>query len=306
MALARKQTAGLFVALAATVYTAVFLVARAHADAANAGAVGLGAACDLTITAPVLYYLLRVRPGYSSWMALAAVALAGARTAGFFLSAAEQSYLPPWRWLGVPLEIWVVVNVARRRRSGWAAKLAAMEAAVWYYALFAWRARPQSPPGSRSFGLKQASGYGMFSILIMMAVIAEGVPLHLLLRSWSHTGAWIFTGVEIYSFVWMLALYRSMTLRPVLIGGETVLLQVGFLWRAEFRRDRIRGIRRFTPAETGYASLVVLNEPQWLIELTEPVAVCGPLGRRKVVTRIAIAVDDGDAFGAALSHPPVP
>jgi hypothetical protein len=46
--------------------------------------------------------------------------------------------------------------------------------------------------------------------------------------------------------------------------------------------------------------LVVLNEPQWLIELHEPVVVCGPFGRRKAVTRIGVAADDGDAFGAAL------
>src|ERR1022692_2393109 len=79
-------------------------------SALHAGAIGLGAACDLTITVPVLYYLLLVRPGHSSWMALVAVTLAGARAAGFLLSAAEQTYLPPLRWLGVPLEIWVVVT----------------------------------------------------------------------------------------------------------------------------------------------------------------------------------------------------
>ena len=156
MVLTRKQTTWLFMALAATVYTAVFLVTRAHPAALHPGAIGLGAACDLTVTVPVLYYLLLVRPGYSSWMALVAVALAGARAAGFLLSAAEQTYLPPLRWLGVPLEIWVLIAVARRLRRpasggdalsrireaagavfryGWAAELVATEVAVFYYAL---------------------------------------------------------------------------------------------------------------------------------------------------------------------------
>src|ERR1039457_600985 len=239
MVLTRKQTTWLFMALAATVYTAVFLVTRAHPAALHPGAIGLGAACDLTVTVPVLYYLLLLRPVYSSWMALVAVALAGARAAGFLLSAAEQTYLPPLRWLGVPLEIWVLIAVARRLRrpaSGgdalsrireaagavfryvWAAELVAAEVAVFYYALFAWRARPQSAPGYRSFGLAEASGYGMFSILLMMAVAVEGVPLHLLLRSWSHAGAWIFTGDGIYGFVWIVARYRSLALRPVLVA----------------------------------------------------------------------------------------
>jgi hypothetical protein len=193
-----------------------------------------------------------------------------------------------------------------------AADWAARKATVFYYALFAWRVRPQSAPGCRAFGLAEASGYGMLSILLMIAVIAEGVPMHLLLRGWSHAGAWIFTGLGIYSFLWMVALRRSLALRPFLVGGETVLLQVGFLWRAEFRRAQIRAVRRFSAADTadgrpaGYLRLVVLNEPQWLIELNEPVIACGPFGRRKAVTRIGVAVDDGDAFGAAFTSPAWP
>jgi hypothetical protein len=189
-----------------------------------------------------------------------------------------------------------------RRAADWVAT----QAPVFYYALFAWRAQPQSAPGYRAFDLAQASGYGMLTILLMIAVIAEAVPMHLLLRSWSPLAAWIFTGLGIYSLLWMVALRRSLALRPVLIGSETVLLQVGFLWRVEFRSSQIRAIRRFSASDTadrkpaGYLPLVVLNEPQWLIELNEPVVASGPFGRRKALTWIGVAVDDGDAFGAAL------
>jgi len=327
MVLARKQTTWLFMALAATVYAAVFFVTRAHPAALHPGAIGLGAACDLTITVPMLYYLLLVHPGHSPWMALVAVALTGAHAAGFLLSAAQQTYLPPLRWLGIPLEIWVVVAVARRLRrpaSGgdaltrireaasavfryeWAAELVSTEVAVFYYTLFAWRVRPRTAPGNSAFALTEASGYGMFSILLMIAVIVEGVPLHLLLLSWSHAAAWIFTGLGLYGFLWMVALRRSLALRPVLIGSESVLLQIGFLWRVEFRRSQMRAVRRFRAADipdgkpAGYLRLVVLNEPQWLIELHEPVVARGPFGRRKAVTSIGVAADDGDAFGEAL------
>jgi hypothetical protein len=186
--------------------------------------------------------------------------------------------------------------------------LAVREIEVLYYALFAWRARPQSAPGARAFPLAQASGYGMFAILLMIAVVFEGVPLHLLLRNWNNAAAWIATAAGIYGFLWTVALYRSLSLRPVLIGSETVLLQVGFLWCAEFSRRQIRETRRFSAADmadrksAGYLSLVVLNTPQWLVELKEPVIVAGPFGRRKSVTRIGVAVDDGDAFGAALGY----
>ena len=124
--------------------------------------------CDLMITVPALYYLLRVRPGHSSWLAMVAVFLAGARAVGFLLPVAERSHLPGVRWLGVPLELWVVVAIVRRLRqaqfsadpvmrireatgalvpSKWAAELVAGEILVVYYALFSWRAHPRSAPG---------------------------------------------------------------------------------------------------------------------------------------------------------------
>ncbi|MGA3040577.1 MAG: hypothetical protein ABSF54_07300 [Bryobacteraceae bacterium] len=166
----------------------------------------------------------------------------------------------------------------------------------------------QPAPGYRAFGLTQASGYGMLSVFLMIAVIAEGVPMHLLIGNWSSLGAWVFTAFGIYGLAWVVALRRSLASRPFLIGAETVLLQVGSLWRIEFRRQQIRAVRRFSAADiadrkpAGYLSLVVLNDPQWLIELNEPVIACGPFGRRKPVTRIAVAVDDGDGFGAALGN----
>src|ERR1035438_5640128 len=92
----------------------------------------------------------------------------------------------------------------------------------------------------------------------------------------------LLTGIGVYSFVWIAALYRSLAARPVLIGGETVLLRVGFLWRAEFRRDRIRSVRRFSAADEMRRCRL------------------RPFGRRKAVTRIGVSVDDGEAFGAAL------
>src|ERR1039457_6598100 len=86
------------------------------------------------------------------------------------------------------------------------------------------------------------------------------------------------------------------------LAAKPCCCRLGSCGARGFRRDQIRGVRRYSAADTGYLSLVVINEPQWLIELHEPVVVCGPFGRRKAVTRIGVAVDDGDAFCVALSH----
>lgn len=157
-----------------------------------------------------------------------------------------------------------------------------------------------------SFSLAEASGYNLFTNFILIAMFFEGVPMHLLLHRWSPTAAWISTAVTIYCVVWILRLKRSLGLRPILIDAQSVVLQIGFLFRVEFPRDRIAAFRRITSAtapprnEPGYLQLVVLNEPQWLIELSEPVIAHGPFGRKKGVTRIGVAVDDAAGFGEAL------
>ncbi|MGC2658583.1 MAG: hypothetical protein WA324_11555 [Bryobacteraceae bacterium] len=50
----------------------------------------------------------------------------------------------------------------------------------------------------------------------------------------------------------------------------------------------------------GYLKAVVLNDPQYIIELSRPAVAAGLYGNRRVFTTIGIAVDQEQAFGAAL------
>jgi len=328
MTFARKQTAWLFMGAAATVYTAVFFIARSQRASVHPDVLGIAAMCDLVITVPLLYYLLRVRPGHSSWLAMVAVVLAGARAVGFLLPAAQRAHLPGVRWLGVPLELWVIVTIVQRLRrvpfsadpvmrireaagallpSKWLAELVAGEILVLYCA-FACRARPATAPGARSFSVAEASGYGMFTSFILIAVFFEGLPMHLLLRRWSHAAAWISAAAGVYGLIWIVGLRRSLRLQPILIDESTLVLRIGFLWRLDLPREQIAACSRVTSGnapgrkEAGYLPLVIINEPQWLIELAQPAIAHGLFGHRKSVTRIGVAVDDAEGFGAALGR----
>lgn len=128
--LSSNRASGLFAGAALAIYGAVFATARAHSAALNAGPVGLGAAFDLMVTVPLVFYFVLVRPGHARGWAVLAVTMAGARATGWILSPAEQIWLPSLRWIGVPCEIWVLVNLARGRRYGWAGRMAAAEVAV--------------------------------------------------------------------------------------------------------------------------------------------------------------------------------
>ena len=282
--------------------------------------------CDLMITVPFLYYLIVVRRGYSSPVATAAVFAAGARAAFLLLPAVEQPFLAPARWAGIPIEIWLITAILRKlRKMGPGAdaveriheaakalfrheriaELVAGEIEVFYYALFAWRAKPQARAEHRPFTYGDASGYITLSLLLALALVFEGVPLHLLLHRWSPPAAWNGTAMGFYGLIWVAALARSLRLRPVLVGDGSVVLQIGILWRIEIPRKNIKSCRRILgqPPDRrhpGYLPLAVMNEPQWLIELHEPAIARGLYGRRRMVTSIGLAVDDPDAFGAAL------
>jgi hypothetical protein len=316
-----------FLGSAIVVYSAVFFISRSALAAARPGVIGLAALADLTITVPVLFYFLVVRRGYSSWMALVPVTFAGARAAGFLLSSGEQANLPALRWLGIPLELWIVAQLVRRfrrierggdvlarirsavstlipyRRLG---EIVADEIAVFYYAFCSWRARPDTKPGWQAFQYSEASGWGMSSTLLAIAIVCEGVPVHLLLQQWSATAAWIMTALDLYALIWLIAIGRAARLRPILVGPETIHLRIGLMWEVKVPRDRIVTCRRAgVPAprrkEAGYLSMVVLNEAQWVLELNEPVVAEGLYGRRRTVTRIGVAVDEPARFGSVFA-----
>lgn len=327
MALASKYAVSLFVSTAALIYSVIFIVSHTSRALSHAQIMGAAGLFDVVITVPLVYYLLIVRTGCSSWPSLFVVSFAGVRAASFFLPIAEQTYLPGLRWLGIPFELWLIAAIVRRFSRITAsdddvltrirvataavvpnrllAGIVAAELAVFYYALLSWRARPERKTGYRAFTCTEASGYGLFSVLISLLLIFEGVPMHFVLLHWSHVAACICTSVDLYALVWLIAIRRSVHLRPILIGDEFVLLRAGFIWQIEIPRENIAAVRRVSRPPPGrktpgYLRTVVINEPQYIVELAEPAVAHGLYGNNRRVTRIGVAADDPQAFAAAL------
>ncbi len=325
--LARKHAVSLFLLTTAFIYGLIFVVTHTSRALSHPRIMGPASLLDLVITVPLFYYLLVVRSGYSSWPSLFVVSFAGVRAAAFLLPTAEQTYLPALRWLGVPFELFLIAAIVRRFRQvarsdndvltrirgatravpphKGLAGIVAAELAVFYYALFSWRARPCAEAGYQTFTCTEASGYGLFSILVILALIFEGLPMHFVLLRWSHVAAWICTAIDLHGLMWLIAIRRSVRLRPILIGEEFIFLRAGFMWQIDIPRENIAALRRVSGSPPnrktpGYLRMVIINEPQYIIELTEPAVAHGLYGRSRRVTRIGIAVDDPRTFAAAL------
>jgi len=284
-----------FLLAAAAIYLVTYSVSRLHATPT----VALACLCDLTLTVPALFYWLLVRSGVASWASMAGVSLAGARLAWILLPASLHGYLPATAWLAIPLEVWVLAMLLRRGSAlhdSWAGRLARSEVEVLYFALFAWRARPEERPGWRAYPCRETSGYGMFCMLLGLVLVLEGVPVHLALRNWNPAAAWVFGGLEAYAFLWIIGVARSLRLRPVLVSEDAVLFRIGILWSVEFTKAQIARVWRVSGdapkrGSAGYLRLTAIARPQWVIEFRDTVTACGPLGIRRQVSRLGVALD---------------
>ena len=185
------------------------------------------------------------------------------------------------------------------------AEVVAFEMAVLYYALFSWRRRIE-PPGPGTFAYHRKSGYGaiVFAILVMM--MAEAIPVHILVLRWSSVAAWILTILTVYGMVWFIADWRATRLRPILLDSGELKLRVGLRWTVTVPRDQIVAVHRKKPSgsEPYVRASLPGTTPLW-IELAEPVTAKGPYGIRKRARWISLSVDEPERFLQA-SAPPAP
>ena len=141
--------------------------------------------------------------------------------------------------------------------------------------------------------------------VIAVASIGEAAGVHLMVRRWSELAAWALTAFSIYGAVWIVALARSIVLRPVLVTADSLELRAGLLWSVTVPRSNIHRISEpLAPpdrGQAGYLRIGPLADPRFLIELKEPVVAEGPYGIRKRVSAIGLFVDEPAAFAARVS-----
>ena len=317
---------GLFVALAVAVNVIDSFVARSL-DADSARRVfALAITVDIVGVVGLLYYVLLVKPGLRAPSSLGLVLLASAMRATAFhpngtlaraalIGTCEVGVLAfavhaVRRWRGEssattalcdPLDVIHEATLGLLPQPGLARLLAAELGAV-YYALRPWRAQPHTPPGARAFAMDARSGLaGVWGILAGLAGL-EVVALHLLLAQSRPGVAWVATAFGAYGLLWFVGFARAIRLRPVLVSATHLDVRYGLAFRLRLERQRVASIRPATPADRREATVVPSRRtPAWCLALTEPVVAEGLFGRRIVVRRLALTVDDDRALGQALA-----
>jgi hypothetical protein len=298
-----------FLALALTINIVASIATRSIADPSRRMIVATGASFDVIFVVSALYYWLLVRPAFRTPASLFLIALAGVFRAAFLFPAGTTSKMIAMMTCEVGF-IALVICLVRHSRGilqvsadpdvlvrlqnvvaiaipfGPLAHLLAYELCVWYYALGAWR-RPQLPPDSYSFTVHERSGKADLLAVAAIGSLFEILPVHLLLRRWSPTAAWVAPAISLYGAVWLMALSRSFSLRPTLVARDFLAVRFGLLFNLRLIRGDVRGVQRSE-------SLVTL-------ELTHPMVARGPMGIPKRLERVQITPDDSSGFFEAVT-----
>jgi hypothetical protein len=160
----------------------------------------------------------------------------------------------------------------------------------------------------KSTGTELFSYHGQLSpMLWLFAVIAfiEVAIVHLLVAQWSRAAAIVFDGAGGAAFVAIIALLLSLRRRPVELNSSSLKVRTGLLLQAEVPLGEIAFAQSgFAPADYMPGSLLkasLLSPPNVLVLLRRDVDLPGPLGRRRRVHAVALALDEPARFLLALN-----
>lgn len=277
---------GVWLAAAIGVNAVAFLATRL----VHRQAVAFGCAFDVAVTVPALYYWLVVRAGVLPAVSMIPLCLLALLRATFV--APGVAWTRPALAAGAELAViaYLVLRVRRGLHAAAgesdiverltlaarelirlpvAAAIVASEIAVAWYAFGPWGRKPHIPDGARAFTIHRKTITGALFWALAGLSVMEAAPVHMLLRQWSRVAAWPVTALSAYATVWMVAVARSLALRPILLRDDELTVRCGILWTLRVPRREIASARR-----GGFERVFHLppaSQPNVVLEFLHPV-----------------------------------
>lgn len=333
MALSRHRSHVWFLLSVLLLVAVEFGIARLPGTESSPDIVALAITADLVLGLPLLGYLFLVRTGQTSAKTLLPVLLLVALgLTHAILPPSRRDHLDVIAWLIPLIELLLLVLVIARLRPlrrlyrqaratavfpdealaealspilG-SSRLAALWTTEWRlltYALTGWwrTFRPRSE--QRVFTYHRRSGYGLIVAALGLLLVVEAALVHLVVRIWSEPAAWVLTLGSLYALLWIVGDFHAIRLHPIVLDRTHLHLRLGLRLRLSVPLTALvalRQPRRDEDKATEYRYFGLMGNPQWVLELNEPVVAEGLFGRRFVVRQVGITVDDPAGLATAL------
>ncbi|QKX05720.1 hypothetical protein HN014_12640 [Aquimarina sp. TRL1] len=313
--------------------TAVILIPYSPFFTAHTATLSLGITLDLLLTIPLVYFLL-IRKTNIPKTTLVPVLVLGVITGSYILPEAHQQYLIAFKNWGLPvIEITIVLTVIykvvttikkfkkvhKKQLDFYTAvretceqivpkKIAALlssEIAIIYYGFWFWKPVPTT---STTFSYHKNSGIITLLFAFIFIIGIETYVLHIWIEKWSLITAWILSGISCYSAIQIFGISKAIIKRPIRIEQDTLLLRFGILSEVNILKKDIAAVTISSAAipegehqTTKLSPLGDLDSHSVFIDLKKPYTIHQLYGKNKTVTRIALAVDQKEAFVTALT-----
>ena len=294
-----------FVAGSLAILAACFAVVRTGAVAQAPDVVWFGITFDLCISIPLLYLVFVVRGGHASLVTVVPLFVLTLLAARAVVPAGHRDFLQQLSLLQLPLAAIAALVLLRKGtfRDSVAGRIVVNEVESLRLGLLGWRIASPPRRGVAMTTFHQRAGWGTVVAGFVLLIAVESVAVHLFVQQWSVTAAWIITGLDLWGAIWLIGDYHAFRTRPLVVTEDAVELRFGFRWSATIPRSNVAAVEEFSESRrtASYLRLSILEEPEYLLLLHEPVRVQGLAGITKTVTSIGLRVDD-DAVIDALKR----
>lgn len=293
----------------------------------NPRPVSIGITLDLLLTVPVTYYLL-IRKTTIPKITVFPVFVIGLLVATVILPAENQVLLDFVKvWILPNIEVvliffivqkvreaikanqqngetakdffTVIRNICSKLLPNYIATFLASEIAVIYYGFIQWK---KVNLGRNEFTYHKNSGTTGLLITLIFLVVIEASILHLLIAKWNVLVAWALTGLSIYTAIQLLGFLKSITLRPISIRDDKVLLRYGILNETIVDIENIESVDmisktiEFDNLTRSLSMFGKLEGHNIVIRLKRESKISGLYGINRKFITIALHVDNKDDF----------
>ncbi|OBR63254.1 hypothetical protein A7K91_25220 [Paenibacillus oryzae] len=175
---------------------------------------------------------------------------------------------------------------------------------TFYYSLFVWF-KKKAPPQLRGsvYTYHRGSQLKLLVIFFTILIGVEAALMHFLLSRWNDIVAWIVLVLNVYSILYIIALYQSSRHLLHLLSKDTFYIRMGMQSTIAISLDNIECLRKarqidlVDKAEEGvYLSFMRFDTPQFEIVLKKPMQINILYGVQRTVSVIIFRVDDPQLF----------
>jgi len=180
----------------------------------------------------------------------------------------------------------------------------ATDVAAVRYALFPHLDR--YPPEECTFSYHKNSEYLGVFLMLIHAMVIEIIAVHVLLMQFSHTAAWMATFLDVYALLFLIGDYQAIRKAPVHVGNRSLYLQKGLRFHISIPFETIKQIRpcihtaKECSGDKAALDMTLAGlepaQPQYVLELSQPLEAHLYLGLKREISRMYITVDEPHAF----------